>query len=246
MGTTGQDKYARLAFEFCETVAAAPSNAVIGEATVRALKDFGLDHVTCAVVPSPGFTPLNGILLNNRPIEFLTRYAEKGYAEKDPAVTELKHTLRPYSWGDIKNRRLLSKEQLDIMGEAVEFGATDGLVIPIATLSGALSIFAPCGDKPNLSDRARSAVEIIGMASHQALSKAAIRITAQSPKRLTPREREVLHWVASGKTDEEIGLILHVGRTTVLQHVENAKRKLNAYGRTLAVVEALRRGEISI
>jgi DNA-binding CsgD family transcriptional regulator len=63
---------------------------------------------------------------------------------------------------------------------------------------------------------------------------------------LTPREREIMQWVASGKTDDEIGDILSIGATTVTSHVENAKQKLDAFRRTYAVVQALRFGEITL
>ena len=75
----------------------------------------------------------------------------------------------------------------------------------------------------------------------------AARARSESPlDDLTPREREIMQWVAAGKTDEEIGDILSIGTTTVTSHVENAKQKLDAFRRTYAVVQALRFGEISL
>jgi len=63
---------------------------------------------------------------------------------------------------------------------------------------------------------------------------------------LSPREREVMQWVAVGKTDSEIADILSIGTTTVTSHVENAKQKLDAFRRTYAVVQAIRFGEIDL
>jgi LuxR family quorum sensing-dependent transcriptional regulator len=63
---------------------------------------------------------------------------------------------------------------------------------------------------------------------------------------LTDREREILQWVAAGKSDDEIADILSIVTTTVTSHVENAKRKLDAFRRTYAVVQAIRLGEISL
>jgi LuxR family quorum sensing-dependent transcriptional regulator len=63
---------------------------------------------------------------------------------------------------------------------------------------------------------------------------------------LTPREREIMQWVAVGKTDDEIADILSIGTTTVTSHVENAKQKLDAFRRTYAVVQAIRFGEITL
>ena len=57
---------------------------------------------------------------------------------------------------------------------------------------------------------------------------------------LTPREREVLAWVAQGKSAKEIGEILHIAKRTVDEHVQAAGRKLGALNRTHAVAIALR------
>ena len=61
---------------------------------------------------------------------------------------------------------------------------------------------------------------------------------------VTPRETQVLSWVAAGKSDWAIGQILRISSKTVNFHVENAKRKLGAGTRVQAVVAALREGMI--
>ena len=63
---------------------------------------------------------------------------------------------------------------------------------------------------------------------------------------LTPRESEVLRWVANGKSAWEIGEILHITKRTVDEHVQTAVRKLNAANRTHAVALALRDGILKL
>ena len=63
-------------------------------------------------------------------------------------------------------------------------------------------------------------------------------------KKLTTREKEVLQWIASGKTAWEISKILNIAERTVNFHSNNAKEKFNVATRSQAVVEALRRGLI--
>lgn len=52
---------------------------------------------------------------------------------------------------------------------------------------------------------------------------------------LTERERDALSWVAEGKSDWEISVILGVSETTVRFHVDNARKKLGAVNRAQAV-----------
>jgi DNA-binding CsgD family transcriptional regulator len=51
---------------------------------------------------------------------------------------------------------------------------------------------------------------------------------------LSPREREVLHWLAQGKRDDEIGMILGLSRRTIGKHVEHLLAKLRVTNRTAA------------
>jgi pimeloyl-ACP methyl ester carboxylesterase/DNA-binding CsgD family transcriptional regulator len=52
---------------------------------------------------------------------------------------------------------------------------------------------------------------------------------------LSAREREVLHWVARGKTNAEIAVALYVSESTVRKHLQNSYSKLGVSSRTAAV-----------
>lgn len=52
---------------------------------------------------------------------------------------------------------------------------------------------------------------------------------------LTPRERDVMRYVADGKTDWEIAQIIGVSESTARFHADNARRKLDASNRAHAV-----------
>lgn len=56
---------------------------------------------------------------------------------------------------------------------------------------------------------------------------------------ITPREAEVLFWVAQGKTNPEIGIITGVKLTTVKKHLESVYQKLGVDNRTAAATMAL-------
>lgn len=55
---------------------------------------------------------------------------------------------------------------------------------------------------------------------------------------LTPREAEVMSWVAQGKTNREVGLILGSSQRTVGKHLEHIFEKLGVEGRTSAILRA--------
>jgi DNA-binding CsgD family transcriptional regulator len=53
---------------------------------------------------------------------------------------------------------------------------------------------------------------------------------------LTPREREVMQWLAEGKSNEEIGLILAISAHTVKNHLDKIFKKLGVDSRHAATV----------
>jgi DNA-binding NarL/FixJ family response regulator len=71
------------------------------------------------------------------------------------------------------------------------------------------------------------------------------RATAQLPQ-LSPREREIMHLMAEGRTAEAIADEISVSVETVRTHVRNVIRKLQARNRVHAIAIALERGEIAL
>ncbi|MDH3580026.1 MAG: autoinducer binding domain-containing protein, partial [Hyphomicrobiales bacterium] len=240
--------YARRTLDFVERLQSLTEYDDICREIVDEMEWFGFTNVTDLTIPGPADLLVDGIIMNTRPAEYVGRYVEQNYVVRDPVVKELRETVSTYSWSDVRQRRDLTKADERIMDEASEFDVRDGLTVPIVTLSGSVSIFCPCGADPNLSPRARSAVEIMGIYGHQALTRALVQKQRKEIDHtpLTPREREILQWVAAGKSDDEIADILSIATSTVTSHVENAKLKLDAFKRTYAIVQAIRLGEISL
>lgn len=57
---------------------------------------------------------------------------------------------------------------------------------------------------------------------------------------LSFREKEILSWLAEGKSTWDMSVILGIKETTVKFHVKSIMNKLNAVNRTHAVALALR------
>jgi DNA-binding CsgD family transcriptional regulator len=121
-------------------------------------------------------------------------------------------------------------------------------------------VHLPQGRTGSVSWYSRSAaVDMVGVldAHSDALRLAALRFMdlvytlrieadAGADPRLPVSERELecLTWAALGRTDVEIGAVLHRSPTTVRFHMDNAIRKLGARNRTQAVAVAIQRGLI--
>jgi len=72
-------------------------------------------------------------------------------------------------------------------------------------------------------------------------------LEAQAPHDdLTAREREVLRHVALGRSNKEIAGALSISDETVKTHVGNVLSKLQVENRAQAIVQALRRGLVSL
>ena len=69
---------------------------------------------------------------------------------------------------------------------------------------------------------------------------------AGSSEALTPRETEVLRRVALGLSNKDIAAALAVGEETVKTHVTHVLAKLQVENRAQAIVQALKRGLVSL
>ena len=117
------------------------------------------------------------------------------------------------------------------------------MAVPIHVDRRYLVSFVLNRSKRGFSDRDRERLEIMRphLGNLYRLSVAASRQwvpPAALPDSLTPRERDVLRWVASGKTDRDIGAILGISARTVHKHLQHIYEKLGVETRTAAVMRA--------
>ena len=108
-------------------------------------------------------------------------------------------------------------------GYALKAGTMEELLAAIAQVAAGGSYVDPRLDRILLSPRATSRVP-----------------------QLSPREREIMHLMAEGRTAEQIGEEASVSVETVRTHVRNVIRKLQARNRVHAIAIALERGEIQL
>ena len=68
----------------------------------------------------------------------------------------------------------------------------------------------------------------------------------QAEPEITARERQILHLIAQGNANKEIGAALGIAEDTVKRHVSSILDKLQVNDRAQATAEAIRRGIVGL
>lgn len=123
---------------------------------------------------------------------------------------------------------------------ALRAGATGYVLKDREDMEIALSISSVLrGGAPIDPFIARRILELVPVGAGESGSQQGADAEAVS---LSPRETEILHWVAEGLTNREIAEQLFISRHTAECHIKNIYKKLAVSSRTRAVNEARQRG----
>lgn len=119
------------------------------------------------------------------------------------------------------------------------------IAVPLFVDRGLLVSFVLNRNRSDFSDRERALLDLVreplgSLYRHLLARGREARGFASLP--VTPREREVLSWLAAGKTDKDIGEILGMSPRTVQKHLQHIYEKLGVETRTAAVVRAMEIG----
>ena len=206
---------------------------------------FGLPFGALVNVPGPGEKLADTALYLSCPAEWRKRYFERDYFRNDPAALHLARSIDPYTWREALACPDYTAAQRRIVHEASEFGMPDGYVVPLVGPGMRSAILELGGTNKDLSTRNKAELRLTALCTHSRLRE----IWKPRRKALPPlsrREREVLQWVAMGKSDWEIGEILSISEKTANAHIENVKRKYGVTSRVHAVVKGMNCGAIHV
>jgi DNA-binding CsgD family transcriptional regulator len=183
---------------------------------------------------------------------FIDDYVAGQFWTRDPAVLWATRSRSSYVWSEAYRRyednEGGTKSWREVDDLAHSHGYWDGVIMPMRTASTSFSL-ALTSDRPLRRDIPRPApwgMGLVGLAFDHwvTLDRMGTRGGLEGRVVLTDRERDVLLWLAEGKTSEDIGTILAISSKTVDFHVANLMRKMNALNRTQAVARAIRMGLI--
>jgi DNA-binding CsgD family transcriptional regulator len=179
------------------------------------------------------------------PMDWIARYIRNFYMSVDPLLAIDYRRASVVDWMDLHRDRGAAALFEEFVGAGI---GNNG--VSVATSAGGanycvLSLVYQCadGDWPVLC---RNNIDLFRFLSDR-LGERYFELfeNREVPaKSLTPRERQVLQFVAFGHTDEQIANLMGIGKWTVVSHIQSAKYKLGCTNRTAAVAYALSTGQI--
>jgi len=232
------------ALEFVDVVEAISSPDSIAAYFSRTIGEAGFSAFVMCGLPDTQTSFRDRILANGWPAEWSAIYLREELARYDPVERHWLRMLDPFDWSEAPYDPEQEPRAEMVMRRATDFRMTKGFCVPIHYGDGPGAAVSIAGDCPDLGRGVRAAMHLMALYAHNRL-RALLRPVSYK-RVLTDREREVLQWTAAGKTSWEISMILHISERTANAHINSAARKLNATNRVSAVVNALRRGEISL
>lgn len=206
---------------------------------------FNFYHYFVESNPTSGH-PVRHRVLSTFPVDWMEHWIAERYEDIDIWARAARHREGLVSWSEVVSRSHSSNVHRRLLAEAKAAGLADGMTIAICgRLATAFVVLATSDTSHDAADTAKrcgSVLYAVATAFHRRASTVVAdhaTVDAGRQSALSPREREVLRWIASGKTDWEIGRILEISERAVKFHAAGARRKLRAANRTHAVALAM-------
>ncbi len=161
----------------------------------------------------------------------------------DPVMQRCLHSVVPVFWHD--ELRGADEEGRRFFAMAREHGLAAGLTVPIHARHGSFGAFALSFDNDAAEtlrhiEAIAPDLHVLSFHVYANLRRiASVEEPAPALPRLTPREKQVLLWTASGKTIWEISVILSISQRTAKQHLSSVMAKLGVENKFHAVAEAV-------
>ncbi len=175
------------------------------------------------------------------------RYLNKQYFRFDDCLRFLNDAKNIFSWEDVKNSSASTVYGRKIMNEAGDYGQKHGLIVPIRSFDGRMSLVTLMGENVDDSPDANTAIEIASLF----FSETGVRLSPARPRdkrdlNLTPRQLEILKWIAIGKRNQDVADILSITKKTVERHLEDARRRFNVLTTNQLLVECVKQGILQV
>jgi LuxR family quorum sensing-dependent transcriptional regulator len=227
------------AFDFVDALEVLSTVDDVANAFEHAVAPYGVEHFITTGFSVKGQPFEDLVIVSRWPAEFFMLYVENDYARSDPLIRRSMQSHMPFEWQADSYRSDGDPRVVEIMRRAADHGLKHGYLVPIHGPKGYEGCVSMAASALELSAQAKSAVHLMALYAFDRMRT----LRGHLPDKkllLTAREREVLSWVAAGKSAAQISQALRISKRTVDEHSQTAARKLGAANRTQAVAIAMR------
>jgi DNA-binding response OmpR family regulator/DNA-binding CsgD family transcriptional regulator len=208
---------------------------------VKGLEAGGVDYVTKPIVPDELLARIRVHLAN-------ARLAHSARVALDASGRHLLATdvSGRVLWSTPRAAKLLERTFNDFDGEGYLLPASVQNWLEKRTSGGIRSVADEIALEPNLSTLKLRLAHVGQLAANEVLLRLIEggldndNLVLETKLQLTPRESEVLMWVARGKSNRDIAEILRLSPRTVNKHLEQIYAKLGLENRASAAALAVR------
>lgn len=215
------------------------------------MNDFGFDRILYGAAPfrsAPGVFDLEDAqFLSNHNKAYIAEYLQPDMFYNDYIVRWAYSNNGPFLWSELDKTgdgTTLTYKESKTRAMQLRHGVNAGVTIVFRERSlRSIAGIALCA-KANLNqddvdqiwaDNGRMLM-VINQVFHQKMCRMPY-LTSQRP--ITERQRQVLEWVADGKTANDIALLMGLTTATVEKHLRLARETLGVETTTQAVVKAI-------
>jgi LuxR family transcriptional regulator, quorum-sensing system regulator SolR len=224
--------------DLAEKFARCDSEDFLMQLLVETCTELGFEYFAFGIRSPLPLSKPRIVVLNNYPIEWQKRYADKQYVASDPSIGKALRSNSAVVWSD-----RLFVENPELWREAQSFRLKVGCAQSHADGAGMQSLLSLARSGEVLTDKELTAkahrIKWLTNLLHQSfLQRLASTLMPDAEVQLVEREIEVLRWTAEGKTSSDIAEILNLSERTVNFHLNNASSKLGTCNKTAASVKA--------
>jgi LuxR family quorum sensing-dependent transcriptional regulator len=216
------------------------------------LRPFGFMGFSIAIDRKMKSLSVHAALLATWPKGTNERYVSSGLFYRDPVMERANRSLEPFVW-DLSIYDTGKAEHAQLLGLRRDLGVKGGIVVPVMeSMGGRTVLFVSGVDFPHCKDTLlylRIMLEHV-VAKLNLLRSGGIwnepHTAFVKEAHLSARERQVLGWIAFGKSSREVATIMGLSEHTVNEHIAGAVDKLQASNRTEAVMRAVLMDDIDL
>lgn len=207
---------------------------------VAAKQGLGFDHFSLIQADS-SLTDGATLLLQDFPDAFISLLADTFLYRHSPVLRAVGRVSRPFRWSELEAILDLSVEQQDYLRLAADHGIVHGYTVPIhipGEPSGLVS-FVSRADNP-IHERRLPPAQFIASHGFDAARRLLRKAKASDAvEGLDAIDREVILWLARGKTRWMIARKLGLSEASVSEAILRARRHYRVGSHTEMVVRAL-------